>query len=135
MTSIAAVTPFARRPRRGHVEDAIQAGIVAFLRAALPAGMFRVLAVPNGGARTKAEASRMKATGTLAGVWDVCILGPGGGSFWLEVKTDDGALSKEQRDMRDFMVAAQVPHALVRSIDQAEAAVRSWGLPLRGRVA
>lgn len=134
MTSLVAVTPFARRPR-GHVEDAIQSSIVAFLRAALPAERFKIFSIPNGGARSKTEASRMKATGTLAGVWDICILGPGGGSFWLEVKKDDGKLSPEQRGMREFMEAMQVPHAVVRSIDQAEAAVRGWGLPLRGRVA
>ena len=112
-------------------EDTIQAGIVDYLRVVLPPGRFVVFSVPNGGKRSMAEAGVKRRTGLLAGVWDVCILGPGGATWWLETKTDKGRLSEPQRDMRAFMVAGGVPHAVVRGIDDVAAAVAAWGLPTR----
>lgn len=112
-------------------EDALQRAIVTYLRAALSQQGYRVFAVPNGGARTKIEGAIMKATGTLAGVADLQILGPGGRSWFIEVKTDEGRLSPPQQDFQFFCIARGVPYAVCRSIDDVKAALLSWGLDRR----
>ena len=112
-------------------EDAIQAGIVDYLRTVLLPGRYAVFSVPNGAKRSMAEAGVKRRTGMLAGVWDVCILGPGGATWWLETKTDRGRLSEPQRAFGAFMAAGDVPHAVVRGIDDAAAAVAAWGLRTR----
>ena len=112
-------------------EDAIQAGIVDCLRLVLLHGRYVVFIVPNGGERSMAEAGVKRRTGMLAGVWDVCILGPGGATWWLETKTDKGRLSDMQRDFGAFMAAGGVPHAGVRGINDAAAAISAWGLRTR----
>jgi len=63
-----------------------------------------IFAVPNGGHRGKAEASRMKLTGTTAGVWD--LFAPEDG-IWIEMKrADRGKLSDSQWSFGERMMAA-----------------------------
>ncbi len=112
-------------------EDTIQAGIVDYLRLVLQPGAYVVFSVPNGAKRSMAEAGAKRRTGMLAGVWDICILGPGGATWWMETKTDRGRLSEPQKVMRSFMEEGGVPHAVVRGIDDARAAVARWGLRTR----
>ena len=112
-------------------EDAIQAGIVDYLRLVLQPGAYVVFSVPNGAKRSMAEAGAKRRTGMLAGVWDICILGPGGATWWLETKTDKGRLSEPQKVMRSFMEEGGVPHAVVRGIDDAQAAIGRWRLRTR----
>lgn len=65
-----------------------------------------LFAVPNGGARHKATASRLKAEGVRAGVPDVCLPVPknGLGALYIELKrpgvpgTPRGALRPAQRE-------------------------------------
>ena len=116
---------------RTQPEDAIQSGIVDYLRLVLQPGAYIVFSVPNGAKRSMAEAGAKRRTGLLAGVWDICILGPGGATWWLETKTDKGRLSVPQEAMRAFMADGGVPHAVVRGIDDAQAAIRCWGLRTR----
>lgn len=112
-------------------EDSIQAGIVDYLRLVLAPRDYLVFSIPNGAKRSLAEAGIKRRTGMLAGVWDVCILGPGGATWWLETKTPTGRLSEPQRAVRSFMEGCAVPHAVVRGIDDAAAAIRAWGLRTR----
>lgn len=46
---------------------------------------------------------------------------------WLEVKTDDGRLQANQAAFRDRCVAAGVPWACVRSIEDVGRAFEAWG--------
>jgi hypothetical protein len=59
----------------------------------------RLFAIPNGGKRDVVTAARLKAEGVTAGVPDLCLpvarLGYHG--LWIEMKTDGGRVSKEQR--------------------------------------
>ena len=112
-------------------EETIQKGVVDYLRLVLRPDMFVVFSVPNGAKRGMAEAGVKQRTGLLAGVWDICILGPGGSTWWMEAKTNTGRLSAPQEAMGTFMINAGVPHRVVRSIDDARKAVRLWGLETR----
>lgn len=57
-------------------------------------------AIPNGGGRSKAQAGVLKAEGVRPGVLDVHLPLPRGGchGLWIEFKSRDGSLSKEQRE-------------------------------------
>jgi len=61
-----------------------------------------LLAIPNGGARSPRTAGRLKAEGVKAGVWDLFLplarLGYLG--LWIEMKSDTGDVSPEQKKFR-----------------------------------
>ena len=107
-------------------EARIQAAIVDWARLVAPDAI--IYAVPNGGLRTKAEAARMKWTGTLAGVPDLAIIAPGGMARFLEVKAGAGRLSPEQAALIARLRDVGACVAVVRSIDEARAAFRAWGI-------
>ena len=128
--NIAEALALAPRPRakRRHDEDRLQEQVVTWLRLVLDPNLYRVAAVPNGGSRNALEAARMKRTGTLAGVFDVFILGPGGVTYWLELKAKHGRLSSAQNDMLMFKVKNGVPYVVARQLSDVEAAVAQWKL-------
>ena len=118
------------RRRDANAEARIQAAIVAWVRTVAPDLL--IFSIPNGGLRNKAEAAKLKWTGALAGVWDICILADHGQAYVMETKTDDGRLSKEQREIEDeYLIPLRVPHAVVRSIDDARRAFSVWGIKTR----
>ncbi|MGO9418036.1 VRR-NUC domain-containing protein [Roseiarcus sp.] len=119
----------AQRRRDFNAEARIQAAVVEWIRTAAPHVL--VFHVPNGGLRSKAEAARLKWQGALAGVPDLVIVAPGGKAFFIEVKTEAGRLSADQRTVHDCLVALGAPAAIVRSIDEARRAFAAWGLATR----
>jgi len=61
----------------------------------------RIMAIPNGGARSKATAGRLKAEGVSAGVPDLFI--PAWG-LWIEMKRiKGGSVSPEQKDWMSYL--------------------------------
>ena len=64
-----------------------------------------LFAVPNGGARSKATAGKLKAEGVKAGVWDLMLALPIGRTpgLWIEMKAGRNNLTPEQRTWRDRM--------------------------------
>jgi hypothetical protein len=117
------------RPRDFNAEARLQADCVQLIRLASPQCL--AFAVPNGGLRSKAEAARLKWTGTLAGVPDVIVLAPVGRIFCLEFKTLTGRLSPAQRAVFDQLVALGVPCAVIRSLDDLIKAFATWNIPMR----
>jgi hypothetical protein len=117
------------RRRDLNAEARIQAAIVEWVRVVSPHVM--VFAVPNGGLRTKAEAARMKWTGTVAGIPDLCIIVPGGRAHFIEVKTATGRLSSDQCIVHEALVALGTPPAIVRSVDDARLAFAHWRIATR----
>lgn len=113
-------------------EDDFQRIVVGYLRVAAPE--LCVFAVPNGGYRHPAEARKMKGTGVMAGVADLCVMGPGFVG-WIELKTKTGRQQPSQKTFEDTCKRLDIPYALCRSIEDVEATVRGWGLPLRSRSA
>lgn len=136
-------------------EERTHKAIAGYLRTALtPPWLF--FHVPNGGGRSKAEAGVLKAMGVRAGMPDLIVMGPktmiqpttlinetAGVSFAsarttpavvaLEVKAPKGSLSPAQKDTIAALEAIGIPTRVVRSIDEAEAALRELGVPLKGR--
>ena len=98
-------------------EDGHQAAL--FCKAAENVGKYPQLkwlhAIPNGGQRHIAEASKLVATGTRGGVWDVFLPWPnntigfsGASGLYIEMKKPgrrgykDGGLSKEQLEFGSY---------------------------------
>jgi hypothetical protein len=130
------------RITRSSSEDSIQRGIVRYLRTVLPSGWI-VFAVPNGGSRNLIEAAKMKGTGTLAGMPDLCVLGcepvfddlpnsiKAPATYFIEVKSAKGRPSLPQLNMHDKLLDLGFDVGIARSIDDCRDLCRKWGLPLK----
>jgi hypothetical protein len=82
---------------------------------------------PNGGLRDKREAAKLKAMGTTPGIPDLIILADGK-TYGLELKTIDGRLSHEQRQMLEAFEMAGAFTAVAHGIDAAISILTSWGI-------
>lgn len=61
----------------------------------------RIFAIPNGGARSPATASRLKAEGVSSGVPDLCVPA---WRLWIEMKrVKGGVVSAEQKDWLSYL--------------------------------
>lgn len=73
---------------------------------------------------------KAKSMGVRPGWPDLQFLFPDGVTRYIELKTETGSLSAEQRAFRDRCA----PHgifAVCRSVEAVEATLRGWGAPLR----
>lgn len=120
-------------------EDAIHKSILKYLRTVLPHGWI-VMHVPNGGSRTAEAGAAMKALGVVPGWPDISIYGAADpeaphatpSAYFMEVKTPGGYVRPVQRSLHDRLKDLGFPVAVVRSLDEAQAYAKEWGLPLRG---
>ena len=84
----------------------------------------RILAVPNGGARTPATAGRLKAEGVSAGVPDLFIPS---WLLWIEMKrVKGGSVSAEQKDWIEYL--ASVGYRVIVARGAADAIKQIEGL-------
>jgi len=88
-----------------------------------------VAAVPN--ARAAGQA------GLTKGLFDLVVMSPtlGDRTGWLELKADDGELSKDQREVRSVMIACGVPHAVAYGRDEPIKVLELWGAVRAARAA
>lgn len=88
-----------------------------------------VAAVPN--ARAAGQA------GLTKGLFDLVVMSPtlGDRTGWLELKADDGELSKDQREVRGVMIACGVPHAVAYGRDEPIKVLELWGAVRAARAA
>jgi hypothetical protein len=121
--------------KRRRPEDVLQRQIVQYLDATL-AGHAWFTHVPNGGRRSPIEAAIMKGLGVKPGVPDLLII-DGGRAHWLEVKRPDrkARTSDNQNDCHDALLLARCNVAVVQSLEEVEALLLQWGVPLRARLA
>ena len=94
-------------------------------------------AVPNGGNRSKREASRLKAEGVKAGVPDITVVNDGI-YYGLEVKkppttTPKGYLSKVQKEFIETLKSNGAEVAVVYSVADVITAFIDWGLDFETR--
>lgn len=83
--------------------------------------------VPNAGKRSLAGGRIAKAEGLHPGFPDLILLRGGGLVGFLEVKAADGRLSPAQVDCHAMLRRLGQPLEVVRSQDEALAAVKAWG--------
>ena len=84
-------------------EDKLQADFFKWVWNTYPQLRKLIWAVPNGGYRNKQEAIKLKATGTIAGVWDLHFFYKN--QFYIiETKVGKNGLSPVQVEWRDLMI-------------------------------
>lgn len=104
--------------KRGNPEHKLQVALCDYLRIAGRPDL-HWFAVPNGGHRHIAEASRLKAEGVRSGTPDLCFMLPNGKVAWLEMKTAKGTLGPAQKEFRD--IAKRLGHhwGVAKTVDEA----------------
>lgn len=84
----------------------------------------RILAIPNGGARSAATAGRLKAEGVCAGVPDLFIPA---WRLWVEMKrTKGGTVSAEQKDWLAYLQSVGMCAIVCRGCDDARSQVSNF---------
>lgn len=76
-----------------------------------------MFAVPNGGARNITEASRMKATGTVAGVSDLVWVYKGR-TIFIEMKNEIGTQSDAQREFEKAITGQLCQYKIIRTFGE-----------------
>lgn len=110
-------------------EATIHRSIRQWLGVVLPEAM--VIHIPNEGKRSESEGARQKALGLTPGMPDLMILMPGERTIFLEVKNQSGRLRPEQKAVCAELERMRYPVAVVRSIEEARAALRGFGVETR----
>ena len=114
-------------------EEALQRTIMDWCRVALwppTEGGPLVAHIPNGGARTRAEAGILKAMGVRAGMPDLVVLWLRRHA-WAEIKVDDREPTQAQIDChRDITLCGGIV-TIVRSLDDFRGFIRMLNIPTR----
>jgi hypothetical protein len=114
-------------------ENDIEKAITDYLHFALPKDAV-AFHVPQGGFKLSPwELGQLKRAGYVAGIPDRCILWDGK-AYFLECKGPHGKLSPAQSAMFIRIKGAGCNVATVRSIEEVEAALTNWGVPINGRL-
>lgn len=126
-----------KRKKAVRREDPVHISIKNYLRITLPSDWL-VHHSRNGGL-SKAENGRAKALGALPGFPDLLIMGQMDHGALLplvlpwfglvEVKTDDGELSSDQRKLHKRLRALGIQVGVARSIEDTRQLVIDWNLP------
>jgi hypothetical protein len=120
----------AGRKTKKQLEQDFQISLVRDLRRILLAWTVVVVHVPNGGWRTPAEGGILKAMGVMAGFPDLLIIHLGR-AYGIELKTDAGALSKDQRAAHIVLDNAQMKLGTCRTLDEVLGQLRAWNIPTK----
>src|SRR4051812_34775497 len=117
-------------------ESQIQTAIIGYLRQMLPSGWI-VQSTANK-PRSAIQGSLEKKMGAIAGWPDIQILGqayvhhnPAPYAWFIEVKAAKGRVRDTQTDVHDRLRDIGFQVGVARSIDDARALCKKWGLPLR----
>jgi len=116
--------PVRRRNNFAPSEAQIQAAVIDHWRKCGVKGSL-VAAVPNANAHGQA--------GLTKGLFDLIVMSPklGDKTGWLELKTERGVLSKDQRAFKLVMIGRGVPYAVAYGRDQPIRVLEEWGAVVR----
>lgn len=91
------------KKKRSFEESRTQIACVRWFRLQYPKHSKVFFSVPNGGSRNEREAKTLKSEGVTSGVSDLILLIPRQGFNYLciEMKTEKGVLSKEQKEFKN----------------------------------
>lgn len=104
-----------RRP-----EALIQESVCQFLALQERLGRLLWFAVPNGGSRNIIEAANLKRQGLRAGVPDLCVIPKVGPVCFIELKSEEGTLSRLQSLWLQNLVEYGCPVRVCRSLDDVQ---------------
>ncbi len=116
-----------------HTEVKVQIAIAQFLAWNEDSAIWTYFAVPNGELRDKVAAAKIKAMGGRAGVSDI-VIDHKGRITYVEVKTDDGQMSKPQESWAFNCRKRGVEYHIVRSVDDMEGVLKHLGIPIKAKI-
>lgn len=120
-------------PKRGNQEQKLQIALTSYMQYAFPDVLY--FSVPNGGKRSVIEAAMLKKMGALAGVSDCLFFWPCGyGAIELKRPDKKAYMSPEQKEFAEKWQAYGGKFACCNSLEQCEAALKSWGLETRYKI-
>lgn len=127
--------PAAPKRKRGKPELLVQRAVIRFAKECVRGGWAFHVDSGTGGSRGNASHHKLARAraGVVSGVPDLFVCWPGGGSCWLEVKAPDGKPTDQQLHIHSVLRACDQYVAVVSSVAEAEAALRSFGAPVVGR--
>lgn len=120
------------RPRaaRATPEAALQVRVKEHLAICLPPSVLWTASLAGHGKLSMAARNRAKAMGLKPGWPDLQFLFPDGVTRYIELKSDTGRLQPEQADFQARCRPHGI-HAVCRSVEEVDAALRAWGAPMR----
>lgn len=109
-------------------EHNIQAACVRWFNIQWPEYRGLLFAIPNGGARSKATAGKLKAEGVVQGVADLILLVPHipEHALCIEMKTAKGRQSPEQKAWEKKVEEFGYKYAVCHSLDEFMAVVNGY---------
>ena len=118
-------------------EHNIQCACVRWFNLQWPQYRGLLFAIPNGGARSKATAGKLKAEGVVPGVADLILLVPTKyrvnayleaifPALCIEMKTSNGRQSPEQKEWQAKVERQGYRYAVCRSLDEFMAVVNGY---------
>lgn len=114
-------------------EDNLQRSIVDYVRLVAPECFLH--SIPNDAQRSQSDTWRMYWTGFVKGMFDLCVLAPGGQAHYIEVKCKGNKLSDAQEGVKERFIQMSVPYVVAYSVDDVKAALQQWKLIRVGRSA
>lgn len=122
----------AKTKSRGKPEAKVSVAVRSFIRYAMPSAFwFTITNETQGSDHEKHHLFARKAAGVVSGVPDLCVMWPGGGIAWLELKAGKNTASVQQNAIHAVMRECGQRVYVVWSADDAERALRDAGAPLR----
>src|SRR5260221_7370745 len=112
-------------------EAALHKAAAKYLAFALPADAVFTTIGHGGGGRVRG--AQLKARGMVAGFPDLLILWQGK-AFCIELKSENGRLSKEQEALHERLRLAGCFVETCHSLDEVETELVLWGLAKRARL-
>jgi len=108
-------------------ESIIQAEIAEYLTLL---GVF-FFSVPNeavgGGPKAVRRMTRYKKMGLYPGMADIVIMDADQKAYFLEIKTEEGRMSRNQKDLQEFCASIGWSYAVARSIQDVVEILEGWG--------
>lgn len=88
----------------------------------------RLFAIPNGGLRAKSVAVKLSAEGVRRGVPDLFLPIPRGcfHGLFIELKSESGRATPEQKDWVEFLAAAGYSANIVRGWESAAGIIKAY---------
>jgi hypothetical protein len=120
------------RAKRKHPEADLQRACVQWFRLQYKRP-WRCFHIPNGEKRDARTAAILKAMGVEAGVADLCVIIPGLGIAFVELKAPGGRLTQAQKDFQDDCRKAGIIHETASDLEKFMMLVEIWATLSRAR--
>lgn len=107
-------------------EDNLQRAIVDYIRLVAPSPRYLLFSIPNAAKRSQSEMWMLHWTGFITGMFDLCLVGPGGQAHFIETKLKGNKLTDKQEGIKECFIRMGVPHVVAYSLDDVKAALAHW---------